>query len=313
MVLKLLDKQTIEDGDMWEHLILDCFINRYKPNYHVQRIDADPGDGGIEGFVSNGIVWQCYAPRDANLSNNNLYEALLKKITQDIKKIYNEENISLYKSIGVPLIKEWHFITPRYTGQKILTHLQKKQTEVREKVKEDKLTHIDPNFTVYIKDANEFKTEINQLYINNSLSLEFKLHSIPIDYSNCTSDKQENIRKKTHSLSPLTATIPDLVDLQVQQYLKYLYFETTLLTLESLRERFIGSVEQLKNGTIMALLMSTEVEVTYKQQIAIIQENLLHDFKNIFSATEAFDLSNMIMSKWLADCNLNFLIKKDDD
>lgn len=310
MVLKLLDKQTVEDGNAWESLILDCFIIRYKTTYHVQPIDADPGDGGIEGFLPNGTVWQCYAPKDSNLSNDNLYKALLKKITEDIKKLYKVDNIALYKSVGVPLIKEWHFITPRYTGQKILSHLQKKQREVRKKVKDDKLTHIDPNFTVYIKDANEFKTEINQLYINNSLSLDFKLHSLPIDYENCTSEKQENIRKKSRSLAPPPA-VPYLVDLYVKQYLKYLSFETDLLAIESLRERFIGSVEQLKTGTTMALLRSSDVKITYDQQINIIKDNLLHDFKNIFSATEAFDIANMIMAKWLADCNLDFLIQKD--
>lgn len=312
MVLKLLDKQTVEDGNAWESLILDCFIIRYKTTHHVQPIDADPGDGGIEGFISNGVVWQCYAPEDSNLSNDNLYQALINKITRDIKKIYKDENIKLYKSVGVPSIKEWYFITPRYTGQKILSHLQKKQQEVRKKVRDNKLTHIDPNFTVYIKDANEFKTEINQLYINNSLSLDFKLHSLPIDYADCTSEKKDNIRKKSHSLASAHA-VPTLVDLYVNQYLKYLSFETKLLAIESLRERFLGSVEQLKSGTIMALLMSADVKITYSQQINIIKDNLLHDFKNIFSATEAFDISNMIMAKWLADCNLDFLIREDGE
>lgn len=312
MVLKLLDKQIIEDGNAWESLILDCFITRYKTIHNVQPIDADPGDGGIEGFVSNGIVWQCYAPKDSNLSNDDLYKALIKKITEDIKKLYKVDNITLYKSVGVPLIKEWHFITPRYTGQKILSHLQKKQQEVRKKIRDDKLTHIDPNFIVSIKDANEFKTEINQLYINNLLSLDFKLHSLPIDYEDCDSEKKENIRRKNNSLAS-PHSLPYLVDLNVKQYLKYLAFETKLLAIESLRERFIGSVEQLKTGTTMALLRSTDYKITYNQQIDIIKDNLLYDFNNIFSSSEAFDISNMIMSKWLADCNLDFLIQEDGE
>src|SRR5699024_3671000 len=235
----LLDKETVEDGNEWEKLILDLFISRYTTTHNVQRIDADPGDGGIEGFVSNGIVWQCYAPKDSNLSNYDLYKALSRKITTDIKKISDSKKIILNKSISVSVIKEWYIITPRYTGQKILTHLQKKQSEVRKKIKHDKSTHISPNFQVYIKDANEFKTEINQLYIKNSLSLDFKLDSHLLDYAACTSEKQENIRKKSSSLAPRPETATYLADLHVQQYLKYLSLDTKLIAIESLRERFI--------------------------------------------------------------------------
>lgn len=48
------------NGDSWEDICQSCYRMMYG-NVHYTEIPAvQGGDGGIEGFIQNGIVNQCY-------------------------------------------------------------------------------------------------------------------------------------------------------------------------------------------------------------------------------------------------------------
>ena len=92
------------DGDSWERLCNACYRDRYKEFHYTEIPAAYQGDAGIEGFTTNGIVTQCYAP-EKEFTDNELYNHLRDKMTADINKLKK-------LSIAIALLS-WGFLQLR--------------------------------------------------------------------------------------------------------------------------------------------------------------------------------------------------------
>lgn len=146
------------DGDSWEDLCQLVFKSKYKDKQYQEMV-ASPGDFGIEGFTKlDGVAFQCYCP-DNQYTQKELYEKQRNKITNDLKKLSTYES-EISRRLGGTKIKEWIFVTPQITDNKLLIHAQMKQEEV---VKWG-LSIIHPDFKVILQDADFFATEINEIH-----------------------------------------------------------------------------------------------------------------------------------------------------
>jgi len=146
------------DGHSWELLCQRCFKMRYTREQYID-MPATPGDYGVEGFTKTGLAFQCYCP-DKLYTSNDLYEAQRKKITTDLRKL-----IKFKKELSMRLngtkIKEWHFYTPNFSKNDIITHCANKTTEYRNL----NLDILDPNFEVLPKDIDlKILTKRNQRF-----------------------------------------------------------------------------------------------------------------------------------------------------
>lgn len=83
MVLEFI--QSYLNGNAWEKLCDSCYRSRYQENGYQELPAAVGGDGGIEGYTMNGIVYQCYCP-EREYSDDELYNHMRDKMTRDIKK-----------------------------------------------------------------------------------------------------------------------------------------------------------------------------------------------------------------------------------
>ncbi len=180
------------DGDSWEDLCQLIFKSKYK-NEQYQEMVASPGDFGIEGYTKlSGVAFQCYCP-DNHYTQKELYEKQRNKITKDLEKlrIYEDE---IYRRIGDTKIKEWIFVTPIITDNKLLSHAQVKQ----EKVSKWGLSIIHSNFKVILHDADFYAAEINE--IQTAKGKKITLFSA-LDLASNTEDQdvsiyEENISRK---------------------------------------------------------------------------------------------------------------------
>lgn len=86
MILDFL-KDTL-DGKSWEKLCDGCYRDRFQNENYTKVPSNYEGDAGIEGFTHSGIVYQCYCP-EKDYTDNELYNALRKKVTTDIAKLTN--------------------------------------------------------------------------------------------------------------------------------------------------------------------------------------------------------------------------------
>ena len=145
------------DGDSWEDLCQLVFKSKYKDKQYQEMV-ASPGDFGIEGFTKlDGVAFQCYCP-DTHYTQKELYEKQRDKITKDLEKLRTYEN-EISRRLGGTKIKEWVFVTPQITDNKLLSHAQTKQEEIVRLG----LSIIHPNFKVILQDADFFATEINAI------------------------------------------------------------------------------------------------------------------------------------------------------
>lgn len=62
MVLEFI--QSYLNGNAWEKLCDSCYRSRYQENGYQELPAAVGGDGGIEGYTMNGIVYQCYCQNE---------------------------------------------------------------------------------------------------------------------------------------------------------------------------------------------------------------------------------------------------------
>lgn len=179
------------NGDSWEDLCQLVFKEKYgEQNY--QEMPASPGDFGIEGFVKNtGVAFQCYCP-DNEYTQEELYKKQRDKITKDLGKLKKYEN-DLKSRMGNSKIKEWVFLTPLITDNKLLKHAQTKE----DNVKNLRLSIISSDFKVVLKDADFYAKEIYtiQQASGNKLTFLSSLDNNDYDLSNLN-DYEKNISRK---------------------------------------------------------------------------------------------------------------------
>ena len=91
-------------GDDWESYCRQLLTQRYGTSYQPVP-DRDRGDFGIDGFTSDGEVFQCYAAQDP-LGDADLRKKQRVKITEDLKKL--ENNIEVVSQLTAPAkINRW--------------------------------------------------------------------------------------------------------------------------------------------------------------------------------------------------------------
>ena len=301
------------NGDKWEDLCNKIYKIRYMSDGYQVVPARYKGDCGIEGFTSTGIVTQCYYP-DADYSPDDLHKKLVSKVTKDINKIEKYEN-ELYK-LGITEIKEWHLITPKYLDKRILEHLNVKKKELIEKKKKCEINIISNDIKLYIKDQGNLLPELQMLTLGLK---EYKI-SMPeitnIDYSNCESEKINNIKKKLKCL--LVSQKPTfnedelttLVNIYVTYYLKGLQVINMLETnLPQIYEKLIELENSYRNDVEVKCIINQEKSMNnniFQETLTEFQEKLRIELGDAVTESFVGEIKQELIGKWLADCPLNF-------
>lgn len=305
------------DGDSWEDLCHSCYRIRYQSEHYTEIPAVYGGDAGIEGFTQTGIVNQCYC-HERDFSDNELYENQRKKMTKDINKLVSADYIKKLISLGVPVIKEWHFVIPYYKDARIIQHAETKRKEVLELKKKspDQYNYIDDNFVIIIKQAEDFKFEITRT-IRDSLTdmkLNLTVRQIKVpDWIKCESDKVKNIERKVKAVMGEIGEDDEDFNLLVNTYIDAYIKGMEIFRI--LRVSYAEIYEDVYN-----------LEQTYKKQVSIktrmnadknmnsrIFNEILDDFEKklketckYFATDSIIELKIDIISMWLADCSMQF-------
>lgn len=149
------------EGDDWEERCLLLLRVRYRPpaNHHFQRVPADDqGDHGIEGFSTDGCVFQCYAA-DLRLKIKDRFEAQRDKLTQDIGKlIANDHEIG--RLLGDVKITKYYFMVPMHDSKRLNKHAQDQAKRVRDAG----LGIVGERFDVVIVTEEDFPVEVQTIF-----------------------------------------------------------------------------------------------------------------------------------------------------
>ncbi len=312
-LLSIIDPNL--DGNAWEDICVQCYLSKYQDcNYtHIPAISG--GDAGIEGYTTTGIVHQCYYP-GRNYSDNELYEALRKKLSADISKLL--KNGDRLAELGVPQIREWHFNIPEYRDSRILVHATKKQKEVLKKKQENpaKYAYIHDDFRIIIKTADHFKVEISRIIrtsakYNLNLAIDF---SAPTKWEDCDSQKVHNIRRKIKAVMHIADDNNPRVNQVVRAYTDY--YIRGLENMTKLRTHFpeiyadLYNLEQsYKNQVSITTTMNTDQTMNQSLFTSILSEfeqKLEKDFSGSFNQATIGEIKQDLVASWLADCSMEF-------
>lgn len=306
------------NGNAWEELCVMCYRMRYQDEHYTPISAAQGGDGGIEGFTQNGIVHQCYCP-EKNYSDEDNYTHMRDKMTKDIGKLLKPEYIKKLKEWGVPQIKEWHFVIPEQKDSRIVRHAETKRQEVlaAKKTNQTMYTHINDDFKVIIKCADDFLKEISRIVLTPHkdylLNLVIKDVST-LDYTKCDSEKVKNIKRKIKAIKNTNDDADEDVVFLVNYYIKS--YLSGMAILNRLRLSFPEIHESL-----IELEQSCKKDVSVKTRIisdnsgnAHIFNEILDDFekklKEQFTTTinlaSIGELKQDLVASWLADCSMEF-------
>jgi hypothetical protein len=304
------------DGDTWEKWCDDIYRDRYQDDNYVKIPASHAGDAGIEGFTNKGVVYQCYCPERC-YTDNELYEHLRDKATEDIAKLINKENAKRLSDLGVHHIKEWHFVIPEYKDKRIIEHLEFKRKEVIAARNTDPTTYsyIDPNIKFVPKIAEDFKVEFVRL-IRNPL-VDIKLNAAikaikEIDWTTCETEKIENIKRKLKAImgnDDNGADFKDMLRFWAEAYLKGIEIMTALQkSCGTIYEELFELEQQYKCDVTSKSKMNQDNSLNYSLFNDILDnfQNTIEEQFKYFSKPTIMELKRDLVSGWLADCSLEF-------
>ena len=314
MILDLIEGPI--NGDSWETLCTSCYRMKYQEEHFTEIPAAHGGDAGIEGFTQTGIVYQCYCP-EREYSENDLYNHLRDKMSDDIGKILKKSYAKRLKELGVPPIKEWHFVIPFYKDLRIIKHAESKRIEVlrMKQSKPQEFDYISDNFKILIKIAEDFRIEITRI-IRTALSdvkLNFTIqHPGTPDWKSCDSEKVNNIKRKVQAVMGNIdddESFNELVDMYVEAYIQGLeilrilrvsYTEVyeDIFVLEQAYKKQVALRTKMNNDSSINSILFNEILADFEQK-------LITEFKYLNMAS-ILELKTDLISGWLADCSMQF-------
>ncbi|WP_353096842.1 hypothetical protein [Tissierella praeacuta] len=303
------------DGDTWEKWCDDCYRDRYQSDNFTKIPASHSGDVGIEGFTMSGVVYQCYCP-EKHYTDNELYEHLRIKVTNDIGKLICKDNAKRISNLGIHNVKEWHFVVPEYKDKRIIEHLEKKRLEVLEAKAEDSTTfsYIDDDIRLVIKTAEDFKVELVRLIRNPlvDIKLNAAVKSIEdVDWASCDTDKIDNIKRKLKAIMGPDEDddFEDMLKYWAEAYLKGIEIMNELqISCGSIYEELFELEQQYKSDVSAKSKMNRDKSLNntlFNEIIDNFEETLKNEF-TCFSIATIKELKRDLVSGWLADCSLQF-------
>lgn len=305
------------DGDSWEDICQACYRMMYREKHYTEIPAVQGGDGGIEGFTRNGIVNQCYCA-EREYSENELYEHQRDKMTHDINKLLSPEYKKRLLKLGVPTIREWHFVVPFYKDSRIIEHAETKRQEVLKRKEEDpeQYDYIDSNFIIVIKQAEDFAVEITRIMrkslTDTKLNLAVRTVEKP-NWEDCDSEKAANISRKVKAVmgdvDDDDEDLNDIVDVYVEAYIKGMEIMRMLrVSFTEIYEDVYGLEQTYKKQVKVQTKLNTDRSMNIKVFNDILQdfEKQLKDACKYFTPESIIELKIDIISMWLADCSMQF-------
>lgn len=179
------------DGKSWESLLQRVFKDRHGGEGYFE-MPTSPGDFGIEGYVASGMAFQCYCP-DKHYNPDRLYIKQRDKITKDIGKLRLNE-AELISRLGGTVIKNWCFVTPEISDNKLLKHAKSKELEARSW----NLSILSPDFRIDLHTAEHYEKDIHSFQAMQGKALHIPGITLDLPFPDTESiDYEENILRKT--------------------------------------------------------------------------------------------------------------------
>lgn len=294
-------------GKDWEDICNKLFHLRYKDNYQ----EVPPkygGDNGIEGFTFDGDLFQCYCPESEDFSSKSLYDLQRDKITKDIGKLI--KNIQEIRKLNKnTIIKNWHFVTPKYDSKNLVEHCRKKEQEVQKAIAQN----VTKDFKIILQTENAYIEEISHLVNANILKISSNVNSYSDeDLELIAVSKNDIINKIKNKLLKDSKFKQDEEKLNNATLLIFKFFiegEEELARLQKSFPDIYKKLSLLKNNIEKEIELQSTIGLEYKDLKSILQqhkETLEKDFKDSLEYSVITNLAQEALADWMARCPIDF-------
>ncbi|MXZ00349.1 hypothetical protein F4Y93_06740 [Candidatus Poribacteria bacterium] len=300
---------TRHSGEEWENYCNELFATRHASDY--QRVPPRVhGDWGIEGYTSDGVLYQCYAPVEP-LSIPDLHVKLRDKVTADIGKLIKNAHV-IVGLLAPTEIRRWVLVTPRVEDKAILEHAKAKETMVRNQ----SIPGVASDFAIRIFTSEDFAAERRRL--GEALSTYFPRLDAGSDEALLDFASSEEI-----ALDDLEAKLRKLETLGTEEDVRSLRAEFLRFLVEgeqadeylrrfhpSLWERWNGARESTRKTLKMSELASGDAPSV---RLKSVRDGLIEAASrpaSIFPEGVATQLAHGTLARWLVDCPLDFKVQE---
>jgi hypothetical protein len=291
------------DGIKWEIFCERMMRHHYTQPYFTSVPATDRGDCGLEFFTRDGSIFQCYFP-DPKYSMSEYKKHVQTKIRTDLKKLKTYEN-QIHDFLDDIVIKQWVLLIPNNKTKDLITYCNTKKREI---IKENIAFIDNDNFTVKIETAESYPSSKNFAlkYSDELIHINTKEinENILSDFKDSTFEK--NIKRKSNYISKK----PEIFSKNMTA--KYLNITTYL---EELRFTFPDTYQEIEEcgrtllSKMQDMIEIEEIEPDNKFIQAVKTQNEIQInslFGTIISKYNRDELPYGLISKWIAECNMDF-------
>lgn len=265
--------------------------------------DQDRGDLGIEFFTVTGIIFQCYYP-EQGIQMDIYKKRIQKKINDDLKKLKDNE-FEIAKLLDNIVIDHWVLLTPENKSKDFISYCNKKKKEIIS----NNISFIDNNkFSVKIETADSYPH--GKLYAQETHSKSIKIPLLKITDNDKkiwkidNSTFSNNIERKSMALmDDKSNRFQDKVIekyIQIEKFLDQLRADHPNLH-ENIEDTAWAQLENIKENSLFESLDKNFVQNMVKENTEAFAKH-----SKFMSDTNTQSLSFGYLSKWLAECYMDF-------
>lgn len=295
------------DGKEWERKVKGWLRIRYPRGGFIDVPDQHGGDFGIEGFSTDGIVYQCYAPRES-LRAKELFENHKKKLNESIQKFIDNKT-DLQNLFGSTKIHQYWLVTPENKSSQLIQLAQTKADEVRRA----SLPYVADDFRVHIAPQEDFSVERSLLLAQRLEQLKIDpIDPDPGDITNWTLNNEPLVQRLDGKIGRLlNSGALSNIEIYREQVLRfYLQGSNQKERLRNESQSLFESVDQCRRNrerflTIENLSSPDPPKKYLNEQRQRLIKDLQEKAPGLHPET-VNELAFGIESAWLIQCNLDF-------
>lgn len=288
----------------WEEFCAIMLRFHYKAKNFWEVPDKDRGDLGLEFFTVDGTLFQCYYP-DLNINMAGYKTKIQKKIREDLKKLKKNE-ASITALLDEIVVNQWVLVIPELKSKDLITYCNKKKKEVLN----ENLAYIDPKaFQVKIETPSSFRD--GELFAKSvhSKAIDIPLAEITekdkVAWQKDNSEFAANIVRKSDSLvGQISNEFQDRVVtkyIQIEKFLDQLRKDHPDLH-ELVEDSARAQLEKMKDES----LLQDNLDKKFVKGVVNSNSDTFSKHSQFMSDTNVQSLSFGYLSKWLAECYMDF-------
>lgn len=289
----------------WEVFCEIMLRNHYgQPNFWSVP-DEDSGDFGIEFYTADGTIFQCYYP-DLSVDMKAYKRKIQNKINDDLKKLKEYEK-GISQMLGEIKVKQWVLLTQKLKSKDLLTYCNKKKKEVIAK----SISYVESeDFQVKIETADSFPE--GKLFAQN---MYLKTIDIPL-WEVTDSDKAlwkgDNAKFSGNIVRKSEALMGERSDkFQDGVVAKYIQIDKFLDQLREDHPDLHNQIEDSARAQLQSMQDESILEVDFDKEFVkrIVDSNkkAFEKYSKYLSDNNKQSLSYGFLSKWIAECDMDFV------